>query len=307
MTPLTAASPARVLTVARAAAFAFAIALVPQGVWSALIVLNVRTSPNVPWAVILMPLLLGTLWLYLDGRWGNSRTREARRRRLRARLVPGRVFAWALLAGGLSLVALTGLWIVLAQFVRMPGSVLPPAGPVSRLMMAVAVAMGAMISPLCEQAGIWGYAQVILERDYRPATAIAISAVLFALLPHPPMQVALIPKFLFFFLTGLTFAVSAYLAGSILPGIIVHALGLFTFFTLIWPGDPGRALVAAGGADAWFWVHVAQVIVCTALASAAFARLASIRRRERPPERYEQTETVMGQPDVSTTPAITVR
>jgi CAAX prenyl protease-like protein len=271
---------ARVLTVARAAAFAFSIALVPQGVWTALIVLNLRTSPTVPWAVAVMPLLLGGLWLYLGGRWGASRTSETRRRRLRAHGVSGPVFAWAVLADGSALVALVGVWIVLARFVRMPGNVLPPMGPASWPMMAAAVTMGAMISPLCEQAGIWGYAQVILEPDYRPATAIVVASVLFALLPHPPMHVAPVPKFLFFFLTGLTFAISANLTNSILPGLIVHALGLLTFFTLIWPADPARILVASGGADGWFWLHIAQAIVFSALAAAAFVRVASIRGRE---------------------------
>jgi hypothetical protein len=149
---------ARVLTVARAAEFGFSIALVPQGVWTALIVLNLKTSPTVPWAVALMSLLVVGLWLYLGGRWGASRTSETRRRRLRAHGVSGPVFAWAVLADGSALVALIGVWIVLAQFVRMPGNVLPPMGPASWPMMAAAVAMGAMISPLCEQAGIWGYA-----------------------------------------------------------------------------------------------------------------------------------------------------
>ncbi len=63
-----------------AAILGVAIALIPQGVWSALILANLRTGASIPWAVA---------------------------------------------AGALSVVALDGLWIVMARMVRMPGSVLP--------------------------------------------------------------------------------------------------------------------------------------------------------------------------------------
>jgi hypothetical protein len=46
---------------------AFVIALAPQGLWSALILANIKVSPRVPWAVVLMVGLLWAMWRYLGG------------------------------------------------------------------------------------------------------------------------------------------------------------------------------------------------------------------------------------------------
>lgn len=104
---------------------AFIIALSLQGVWSALITVNLATSPEIPWSVQVIVPLVWLAWQYLGGKWVPRRTAEVRHRYLRARAMPARVFAWALLAGALSIVALAGCWIVMTRFVRMPGNVLP--------------------------------------------------------------------------------------------------------------------------------------------------------------------------------------
>jgi Type II CAAX prenyl endopeptidase Rce1-like len=268
----------RVSTVVRATVVALFIALAPQGVWSALILINLKASPTVPWAVALMAGLLWAMWRYLGGAFPPRRTSESRRLHLRAVRVPGRTLAWALIAGALSLVALTGYWIVLARLVRMPGSVLPSMANVPHLMVLLAVVTGAAISPICEQIGIWGYAQVMLRRDFTRRSAIVLSALIFAVGPHPPFGVPLLPKIVFFFLVGLSFAVTADLTGSILPNLPVHMLGLLTFFTVIWPHDPQRLLLRDTGPDAWFLLHATQAILFTGLAVWAFRRLSGVRR-----------------------------
>ena len=80
----------------------------------------------------------------------------------------------------------------------------------------------------------------------------------------------------FFFLTGLTFSAMAYFTKSILPAVPVHAIGLLVFFVGVWPFDPGRPLILTAGADAWFWIHVAQSIVFAASACWAFRKLATL-------------------------------
>lgn len=112
----------RALAAVVAAIVALMIAILPQGIWSALITLNLRTSPTIPWAEVVMTGLLILQWQYLGGRFPPRRTSEARRRHLRASRVPVPMFAWAVLAGALAVVALTGVWIILAQIIRMPGT-----------------------------------------------------------------------------------------------------------------------------------------------------------------------------------------
>ena len=265
-----------VVALTKSAIAALAITLVPQGVWSALILANLRTVPAIPWSVVVMTVLLIAGAQYLRGRWGSPATAAARRQSLRATVVSREMFAWAWLAGALSIIALVGVWIVLASIVRMPGSVLPDLSTYPHVTAVLAVTMGALISPLCEQAGIWGYWQEGLERRWSGATAVVVASVAFALLPHPPAGAAFGPKVMFFFLAGLIFSTMAYLTNSILPAIPVHGLGLLLFFALVWPNDPARPLVATSGTDVWFWMHVAQVVVFTALAFRAFGRLARL-------------------------------
>lgn len=144
---------------------------------------------------------------------------------------------------------------------------------VPHVIVVLAVATGAAISPICEQIGIWGYGQLLLQRDFTRRSAIVLSALIFAVAPHPPFGVPLLPKVVFFFLVGLPFAVTADLTGSILPNLPVHMLGLFTFFTVVWPHDPQRLLLRDSGPDAWLLLHAAQAILFTGLAVWAFRRL----------------------------------
>jgi membrane protease YdiL (CAAX protease family) len=262
----------------RALVIGIAITLIPQGVWSALIATNLRFAPEIPWAVLTMAFLIAAGGQYLRGVWGPSRSAATRRQSLRATVVPPLMFAWAWLAGGLAMIALGGVWIVLASMTRMPGSVLPDLSKYPKWTAVLSVAMGALISPLCEQAGIWGYWQEAAERRWAAGTAIALTALLFALGPHPPAGAPFLPKMLFFFVTGLVFSAMAYVTRSILPAIPVHAIGLLAFFLGVWPHDPERRLVFTAGPDAWFWIHVAQIVVFTSLAYWAFRKLATLRQ-----------------------------
>ena len=47
-----------------------------NGVWTALLIANVRTTPAIPWAVLAMAIILSLLWQYLNGRWAQAKTSE---------------------------------------------------------------------------------------------------------------------------------------------------------------------------------------------------------------------------------------
>ncbi len=81
---------------------------------------------------------------------------------------------------------------------------------------------------------------------------------------------------LFYLLVDVMFGTVAYLTNSILPSVAIHAVGLVVFFSLIWPNDPTRQPIQSSGADAWFWIHVAQTIVFGVLATLAFNQLARV-------------------------------
>jgi membrane protease YdiL (CAAX protease family) len=164
-------------------------------------------------------------------------TSEARLRYLRARRVSGPAFAWAMLAGVLSIAALTGYWIVMFQLVKMPANVLPDMSKYPLLTIALVGMMASLVSPLTEEAAFRGYCKVILEREFRAPAAVVVSSVLFALAHFT--QGFFWPKLLVYFLAGLVFGVTAYLTNPILPGIAVHILAGMTFFA---PGLAARSL-----------------------------------------------------------------
>jgi len=260
-----------------AALFALALTMLAGGIWSALVVVNLETNANLPWAVPVMAVLLWIVWQYLGGRWWPTSTSQTRRRCLRARAVSGPAFAWAMVAGGLSIVCLTGLWIVLLRLVKVHGNPLPDFSQYQLLTVVLVIGMASLVTAVAEEAGFRGYLQGILEQRVRAPLAILITAL--AIAPaHGSTQGFAWPTILFYLCVDTMLGTTAYLTGSILPSIVIHAAGLVVFFSLIWPNDPARPLVESSGADLWFWTHVTQTIVFAGLAILAFRQLARIRK-----------------------------
>jgi membrane protease YdiL (CAAX protease family) len=253
---------------------AFCILVVGQGVWGALLVGNLKTSPAIPWCTPVMAIVLWLFWRYLDGKGWPRSTSEARHRSLRANRVPGSVWTWALVAGVLAIVSLAGLWIVLFQLVKTSPNVLDDFSKYPRLTAALVIVMASLVSPVTEEAAFRGYCQCILEREFTGTPAILISSVFFtaAHIVHGLVW----PKLLVYFLVGVVFGVTAYLTQSTLPALPVHIIGDLTFFVFVWPHDATRRLVRDAAPDAWFWIHVAQTVAFAALAIPSFLKLSNV-------------------------------
>jgi len=254
---------------------AFLILTVAQAVWGALITRNIKSSPAVPWAVPVMAVVLWLMWQYLGGKWWPRRTSEARRRYLRANPVSGESFAWSLVAGVLSIVALAGYWIAFFQLVKTPPNALPDYSKYPLVTVVLMLVMSSLVSPVSEEAGFRGYCQVMLEQEFRAPIAVVLSSFFFMLahLNHGLFW----PKLLVYFLVGVVLGAIAQLTNSILASIPVHVIGDLTFFILVWPHDSARRLVWEGGLDmGWFWIHTAQAVLFTGLAILALRRLARV-------------------------------
>jgi membrane protease YdiL (CAAX protease family) len=269
--------PSTTLRIIGLAVLALVIALFPGGVWTALLIINLRLSPNIPWAVVAMVVFLWVMWRYLGG-WGPPRANsETRHRLLRARAIPAPVFGWALVAGLLSIVALAGFWIVLLQLVKVPLHPLPDFSKYPLLTVTTVVVMACVVSSVPEEAGFRGYFQSFTERRLPAAGAIMLSSLVLA--PgHCATQGFVWPVVLFYFLVDSMLGTMAYLTKSILPSIAVHFLGLLIFFTLVWPQDGTRSLVRDVGPGLWFWIHLSQLVICGLLALLSFHRLTRVTR-----------------------------
>ncbi|HEU5438971.1 MAG TPA: CPBP family glutamic-type intramembrane protease [Ktedonobacterales bacterium] len=266
---------------------AVVVTLIAGGVWSALLVVNLTISPAVPWAVVVMALLLWLMWQYLGGRWWPRGTAGARRRALRAKPLAGRTLAWALVAGLLSIVALAGLWFVLFRLANLPATrTLLDSSRYPLPTVLLLLVMASLVSSVAEEAVFRGYFQGALERRISGAAAIAIVAAVMAP-EHTLTQGFVWPTLIFYLCVDAMLGALAYLTGSIVPGVVVHSIGLLTFFTLVWPGDILRQTVGVGSADAWLWIHLAQATVFAALALLAFARLSKRTSAARRPLRNQ--------------------
>lgn len=268
----------RTLNLLAMAVLAFFISEIAGGVWSFLLISNLRSSPTIPWSVLTMAVLLWLMWKYLGGSGWPSMTSELRRQDLRANQRPLSTYIWALLAGALAVGSLAGIWIVLSQLVKMPPNALPDVSSYPRITIALMVLMASLVAPLMEEAAFRGYLQVALEREFRGSIAVVLSSLVFALAHYNHGLVW--PKFLVYFLTGVTFGTIAYLTNSTLPAIAPHMFGDLTFFIFVWPHDATRRLFSESGGDRWFWVHAAQAIVFGVLSIWAFRQLAKRATRE---------------------------
>ncbi len=253
-------------------AFAIILTALSGGLWSGLLLFNLKVSPALPWSAAIALALTGLAFAWLGGKWAPARTRSARQTYLRAAPVRVGVFATAIAAGTLGIVALAGLWIVLFQLVKMPGNSSDFSHlPISTV--AALLATSAIIGAVFEEAGFRGYFQGTLERYLPARTAILICAAVMAP-EHAATQGFVWPTMLFYLLVDVMLGTSAALTKSILPGIAVHTIGLAIFFAIVWPADRTRMIVWQHGADLWFWLHAGQTILFGLACILLFVRLA---------------------------------
>ena len=250
-----------------------------SGIWAGLLSANLATSPAVPWAAAAMGLVIWALWAYLGGRFAPRGTQDARRRLLRAGPLPAPVTIWAIAAGLLWIVALAGLWIVLHRLAATHGNPQPDFSKLPKVTVVISLAMAAISGGVSEEAGFRGYFQGALERRGLGAMAVVATAVVMAPI-HALTQGFVWQNMVFYLLVDAVLGALAYVTGSIRPGVVVHAIGLFVFFALVWPNDAHRALISTSGADTAFWISLAQTVLFAGLGAVAFARLTRLAGRD---------------------------
>lgn len=260
------------VTVLWTGAFAILMTALVSGIWAGLLGANLAASPAVPWAAAAMALVIWGLWAYLGGRFGPRGTQAARRRLLRSEALPAQVTVWAVAAGVLWVVALAGFWIVLHRLAPSHGNPQADFSKLPPVTVSLSLAMAAISGAVSEEAGFRGYFQGALERRGLGAFAILVAALVMAPI-HALTQGFVWQTMVFYLLVDAMLGALAFVTGSIRPGVVVHAIGLFVFFALVWPNDAHRRLIPASGADRAFWISLAQTVVFAGLGAAAFVRL----------------------------------
>lgn len=241
---------------------------------------NLRYYPNVPWAVPLTVLYLWFFWRYLGGVGPPDSTAGERRMALRAHRVSANVWSWALLAGGLGIVALVLALRVLNRLVVLPAQSLPDLSHVPAVTVISLLLMAAPVAGVVEEAAFRGYMQRPIERRHGPTVAILITGTMFAIV-HMDFTPILWP---YYVAVAAIYGAATYLTQSILPAIALHTGGnLYSNFDLWkhgkaeWQASPERrALIWEAGADESFWITTAAFVLVTALSVWAYRMLARV-------------------------------
>jgi membrane protease YdiL (CAAX protease family) len=243
---------------------------------------NLRYYPSVPWAVPLTAVYLWFFWQYLNGTGPPGPTVEERRTSLRANRVSGRVWAWALLAGGLGIVTLVLALRVANRLVVLPQQRLPDLGHLPNLTVVCLLLMAAAVAGVVEEAAFRGYMQGPIERRYGLAAAILVTGTMFAV-AHLDFTLILWP---YYVAVAAIYGTVTHLTDSILPAVVLHMSGniysnldLWLQGRAEWQASSGPAtLIWTTGVDASFWLAVIAFLVVAAAMVSAYVKLARLVR-----------------------------
>jgi membrane protease YdiL (CAAX protease family) len=252
---------------------------------------NLRYYTSVPWAVPLTAVYLWLFWRYLNGAGPPASTAAERRRSLRATPVPGGVWAWALLAGSLGIIALVLALRVANRLVVLPQQQLPDLAQVPTVTVLSLLLMAAPVAGIVEEAAFRGYMQGPIERRYGLAVAILITGTMFAV-AHLDFTLILWP---YYVAVAAIYGTVTYLTSSILPAVVLHTAGNVYSNLDLWlrgraewqaPYGPST-LIWQTGPDARFWIASAAFVIVTGATVWAYLGLARVARESaattRPP------------------------
>jgi membrane protease YdiL (CAAX protease family) len=275
-------------TVIRAVLAGVVVSSVGTLPWALLVSLNLKYAPTIPWAVPITAVYLWFFWKYVRGSWWPRETAEAREQNCRARSLPEDVWAASIGAG------ILGLWSVLlfqgvyGRMVELPSQHAEDLSNVPVLTLFVSYLMSAVVAGVTEESGFRGYMQRPIEQKYGPVVAIIVTASIFGFMHfvHREVTFVLMPWYMGI---ALVYGMIAYLTGSILPTIVLHAGGnMLGAFQILMSGRAEWNTISLEkkpiwetGADASFWLATLGFIIVTAAAIWAYAGLARTTKRSR--------------------------
>jgi membrane protease YdiL (CAAX protease family) len=270
------------------------VAVVGTVTWALLVKANLEFFPNVPWSLIPAALFLWIFWRYLRGEWWPASTSETRKRNLRANPLSGDVWGSAILAGIVGLAALLLFMRVMNRMIRLPQQQLTASDPIPPVTLFFLVLMGSAVAGIVEEAAFRGYMQGPIEKRHGPVAAILITGILFGLahFTHPETTLALMP---FYLGVAAVYGMMTYLTNSILPSMVLHAVGdVFVGLALLTGGQSEwqtsanpEPLIWEGGTDYSFWLFCVFFVITFIAAVWAYKSLASVVRKSVSESQYE--------------------
>lgn len=248
---------------------------------------NLKFLPRVPWLLPATAAWLWAFWRYMSGRGWPGATSDARRHNLRARSVPGKLWTWSLLAGGLALVSVVGIGFLTPRLAEIPRDAFKisldfsayPWWMVVSILLAISGVAG-----VAEEAGFRGYMLSQIQRRHGWIAGTAVTGFAFFMAHHLSHAYATFAFLPFFLAVSTVHTLLVYFTGSIRPCIVLHTAFDFVVIPIQY-GLIGRvpfSSVLKTGVDSSFLVELGVVLVFGVAAVPAFRKLAHAARQTPP-------------------------
>ncbi len=239
---------------------------------------NLKFHPELPWAVPVVAVYLWLFWRYLQGAGPPASNAQFRRASLRAKALPLHVWAWALLAGTLGIVALVVGLQLLNRFVDLPQQQIAELRTIPALTAVSLLIAAAPIAGVVEEAAFRGYMQGPIERAYGLFAAILITGTMFAV-AHLDFTLMLWP---YYVTVAAIYGAVTYLTRSILPAVVLHTGGNLYSNLALWLSGRAEWQAASGPAAPLrepasslnLWEMTAALLVLIPATLWAYGRLA---------------------------------
>jgi len=230
------------------------------------VILNFRTSPSIPWMLVVTAGWLLLFWWYVSGHGWPRSTQEARRRDLRAPSLSKPAWTWALIAGTLGITGTIAMAFVTARLAHLPREAF--AAPIDfskygALTVISAIASISATAGVVEEAGFRGFLISPIRR-HGWTIAILISGIMFFLDHHLSHAYATFVFGPFFLAISAVHGLLVKYSGSIRPSMLLHALADFIIIPVTYGlvGSFSVESLSVTGIDRHFIIWVAVMVIC---------------------------------------------
>ena len=259
------------------------IALVAANIWPVLLL-----KLGVPLAAV-AELIFLSLYIWWAAGGGPPRlTQSSRANSFRRIRLSAEQCLWGVIGAISFAVTVHAAIVLLFRFVPFPAAAFRRGYDLSFIpslqLKWVAVVISAISAAICEETGFRGYMQRPIEQRHGVAVAIFISSNFFSLV-HLNKSWVLIGMIPIVFGAGILLGLLVWSSGSLIPGIIGHAIMDIGLFAYWWTGIAGEFTarpISQTGIDFVFVVACVILVVALLLVMVAISELRSSNSRMDP-------------------------
>jgi membrane protease YdiL (CAAX protease family) len=219
------------ITLVRAVAMGFLVSTLGIAVWSFLLL---KILP--PWSVLPMIFFLWAYWRFFNGSWGWKNTAASRFIYFRRGKLNAQTWKWGLTGAASFVLLVQASFVVTFRILVFPESAFTGEYKMLEnmpwLTAWIMLIMSSVVAGICEETGYRGYLQVQLERNWGPASAIAVTSLIFTLIHLSKSWAHPIVPHIFF--ASVLLGILAYRTGSLIPGIIGHSILDILDYSIWW-------------------------------------------------------------------------